>query len=70
MSKIQSVIFNSKKFSTTQARSWLKSHSLKAIKRVDRTNNSIRYRIKKPESFKRFTTKKTSKGISIIIGFK
>lgn len=69
MSEIQSVIFNSKKFSTEKARAWLKSNGLKPIKRVDRTTNSIRYRIKSPGSFKRFITRKTKKGISFVIGF-
>ncbi len=69
MSQIQSVIFNSSRFTTDMARQWLKSNGLKPIKRVDRTNNSIRYRIKSPGFFKRFITKKTKKGISFVIGF-
>ena len=50
--KIQSIIFEKKEFTTTQAREWLKKHSYKPIKRVDITENYLRYRITPPKKNK------------------
>ena len=57
-----------KKWTTIRARAWLKKHKLTPIKMVDKTKNKLRYRIQSPKKFKSFSTKKTSKGISLIIG--
>ncbi len=70
MSTVQAVIFNNKKWTSEKARSWLKSHEYIPLKRVHKTTNFLRYRIKDPSKFKRFTTKKMSNGIELVIGFK
>ena len=70
MSEIQSVVFNPKQFSPTQARAWLKANNIKPIKMVDRTPTQLRYRIQRPGLFKRFRTKIIKSGIMLIIGFK
>lgn len=69
-SEIQAVIFDRRRFTTDRARKWLKEHNLKAIKRVDKKGNQLRYRLRSPSRYKRFITKKTSKAISFIIGFR
>lgn len=75
-SYIQSVIFHSdsnKKWNAGSARKWLNKHNLTPIKRVDKKNIKghlhLRYRINPPEVFKKFITKRTSKNISLVIGF-
>ncbi len=70
MSEVQSVVFPKNKFSTTQARAFLKANNFNPIKRVDVTENTLRYRIVEPEKFKRIRTIKIKDGISLIIGFK
>lgn len=70
MSGIQSILFDNKKWSTARATTWLKNHNIKPIKQVHKTTNKLRYRISKPENYKRFRIKKVSKDIELIIGFK
>ncbi len=66
---IQAVIFNKKRFTADKAREWLRKHDYKAIKRVDKTKNFLRYRLKNPKQFRTFTTKPLNKSISLIMGF-
>jgi len=68
-SNIQSVIFNKKYYTCTTARNWLKKKKLKPIKRVDKTDKYLRYRINSPSKYKSFTTKSTSDNLKLIIGF-
>lgn len=70
MSKIQSVIFNKSHWNVTNARKWLKTHNLKPIKAVDRTTNTLRFRIRQPGNFSSFIIKSTDKNISLVIGFR
>ena len=70
MSQIQSIVFDRDKFTTAKARAFLQRNKLVPIKRVDKTKNKLRYRIKTPKLFKRFRVKKIKKGISLIFGFK
>ncbi len=68
---IHNVAFEKSKWTTSEARKWLKKHNIVTIKKVD-TNinpNWIRYRIRPPEMFKTFRTKiYPDKGIHIIFG--
>jgi len=68
-SEIQAVIFDNS-WIPSLARRWLKNHHFKAMKRVHRTPNYIRYRITDPEQYESFVTKKIGVGIQLIIGFK
>lgn len=70
MSEIQSVLFDRKKFDSETARTWLDKHNLKRLKRVDKTDKYLRYRIKSPRKYKGFITKQFDRGIKAIIGFK
>lgn len=47
--QIQSIIFEKKKFKSEDARKWLKKYGYKPIKRVDKTKNFLRYRIREPK---------------------
>tara|TARA_R100000664_G_C2748498_1_gene135935 strand:+ start:97 stop:363 length:267 start_codon:yes stop_codon:yes gene_type:complete len=48
VSKIQAVLFPIKHWDATKARNKLRSMGLKAIKKVDKTENYLRYRILEP----------------------
>ena len=56
--KIQSLIFNKKKFSNTTALEWASDHGFKAVK-VEPTKNTIRIRQFSPNKIKRGTECKT-----------
>ena len=59
MSQIQAVLFKRSKFkNATEARKALKGMKLKAIKRVDVTDNYYRYRINDPKKYKRMRFKR------------
>ena len=47
--KIQAILFEKDKFTADKAREFLKKHNYKQIKRVDKTTNFLRYRIRKPK---------------------
>ena len=69
-SSIQSVLFDRKIFTTTEARSWLSRNNLQPIKRVDKTKNLLRYRIKNPNKFKRFRIiQAPNSTVKFVIGF-
>ena len=77
MSEIHSISFLTErgKWNTTKARRWLKKHNLTPIKRVDKVKvngilTQLRYRIRNPQEFESFSTKKIPKeDINIIIGY-
>ena len=48
--KIQAILFEKDKFTTEKARRFLKKHNYKPIKRVHKTENYLRYRIRKPKN--------------------
>tara|TARA_R110002126_G_scaffold157692_4_gene305182 strand:- start:504 stop:746 length:243 start_codon:yes stop_codon:yes gene_type:complete len=56
-SDIHSVVFLGD-YPLNERYAFLKRHKLKAIKRVDTTKNTYRYRIIDPSKFKSFSTKK------------
>lgn len=63
---IQSVLFDNNKWNKEKADKWLNKHNLKPIKEVHETKNKLRYRIREPDSAKRYRSKKiASKGITI-----
>ena len=71
MSKIQSVLFDRKKWTMADARKWLKMNRMKPIKSVDKTTNFYRYRLYSPKKFKRFAMKPIKKhGLLFVIGFR
>ena len=76
MSEIHSIVFYRPKWNLTTSKRWIKEHNLKPIKKVHITKSvdgkitQYRYRIKNPNLFKKFITKKTNDNINIIIGFK
>lgn len=70
MSEIQSVLFDINKYDTKKTRKWLKSAKLVPIKRVHKTDENLRYRIRDPSNYKRFRTKKVDEGVKFILGFK
>ncbi len=74
-SELHSVVFKTNppnKWTTITARKWLDDNHLKRLKSVDKTKNSLRYRIIDPACFQSFTTK-VVKGklgtINLVIGW-
>ena len=47
--RIQAILFEKDKFDTKTARKFLKKHDYKPIKRVHKTENYLRYRIRRPK---------------------
>lgn len=70
MSEIQAVLFNKHMVTTKQAEKWLKDNKIKPMKRVHKTKNLLRYRIRLPSKYKRMRYKKINSFVSFIIGFK
>lgn len=68
-SKIQAVLFDNKFYNTTDARKWLKKNNYKPIKKVHKTKNYLRYRIRKPKKNKNYRFINFGKNISAIIEF-
>ncbi len=68
-SQVQSVSFPRATFNMRQALKWLKEHSFKPSKRVDKTATRWRYRLVDPAQFTRFATKELSGDIQFTIGF-
>jgi hypothetical protein len=52
-SEVQSVVFDSEKWTADKARAWLKEHNLSSGK-LDETENTLRFRQKEPDGFVRF----------------
>ena len=69
MSKIQAVLFEKRLWTTAQARSWLKKHHIKPMKKTHSTNLWYRYRIRDPDQFRRMRVIKLGNGLEFIIGF-
>ncbi len=69
-SEIHSIVFKSRWWSPIRARKWLSEHGHVPIKRVDRTKNTLNYRIKDPKLFKTFITKKISPSINLVLGIR
>ena len=74
-SELHSVVFKTEppnRWTTETSRQWLKEHDIKRLKTVDKTKNSLRYRIVDPKCFKSFSTQvvKSEMGtINLVIGW-
>jgi len=69
-SQIQSVYgMSSRGWTATRMRAWLKSEGLKPIKRVQKEGDEMRYRIRLPGRYSRFTTKVLPNGIHLVLGW-
>ena len=58
--ELHSVVFKTdapNRWTAKLARKWLKDHGIVRLKTLDKTKNSLRYRIVDPECFVSFTTK-------------
>lgn len=74
-SELHSVVFKTNppnRWTAESSRKWLKDHEIERLKSVDKTKNSLRYRIVDPACFQSFSTKvvKSEMGdINLIIGW-
>lgn len=68
-SEIQSVLFSRKLYNVKTSMSWMKQHRI-PMKKLDITENYIRYRQKSPKKYKRFRMKQISKGVLFVLGWK
>lgn len=67
-SDIQAVLFDKSLWSDEMARGWLKRHKLKPIKKVHITDNYLRYRIRSPIIYSKFSITKESGGVRFVLG--
>jgi hypothetical protein len=72
--KIQSVIFNKDKFNKKNSEKWLIDHKYK-IKKVDITDNYLRYRQLSPsyikkQGYDKYRNKDIGNGIILVIAYK
>lgn len=70
MSSIQSIIFKKDKYTTDEARKWLKKHKHIPIKRVDKTKEYLRYRIAEPDPKKEKRTISMGPNIKAVVQYK
>lgn len=68
MSKVQSVLFDKNVFNPETAVIWLAKHGFK-FKKIDITDNYIRFRQFEPSKNAQYITKKITKGVEFIIQF-
>lgn len=65
---VQSLIFDSEKFSADEARKWIADHPEFGDHGVDETQTSFRFRQYDPEHFARFRTREFEDGIVAVMG--
>lgn len=65
---IQSLIFDSAKFTPEQARAWISSHDGFGDYGMEQTEGTIRFRQYDPKHFDRFRTSQLSEGVQAIFG--
>lgn len=65
---VHSIIFRKDKWTIQDSHRWLYQHGYRPIKNVDVTQNFYRWRIRDPNEFRQFVTKKVGKGIEIVFG--
>ena len=74
-SELHSAVFKTNppnRWTTETSRKWLKDHGIERLKSVDKTKNSLRYRIVDPECFLSFSTKVVTSemgDINLVIGW-
>ena len=64
---IQAILFPIKRFTSTQARRYLKKHNHKQIKHVHKTKNFLRYRLIEPHKNDKYISKKMPSGVIYVI---
>lgn len=69
VSEIQSILFDRKEWTSSDALEWLYSHNLKPQKKAHFTKEKIRFRLHDPMMYDRLRIKKFRNGIEIIFGF-
>jgi hypothetical protein len=50
--KIQTILFDSSRWESKEARKWLRLHNYKPIKRVHKTDNTLRYKLNDSSNIK------------------
>lgn len=65
-SRIQTLIFDKRKFDRASARAWAQKHDFKASK-VDETEDSLRVRQRDPEDGKKYRTIKLTGGVKAVV---
>lgn len=65
---VQSVLFDSSKYSSVQARDWLKKHKVKPSKRGVLEGKYRHYRVKDPKHFDRIVRKSIGDGVILQLG--
>jgi len=68
-SQVQSVVFQKSEWTIKDAKSWLKEHNYQFSK-VDKTENTLRFRQENPELYSEFKIKILPNGILLVLGFK
>jgi len=66
---IQALLFDNAKWTPAKARSWMKRKGYKPIKRVDKTDTYLRYRLRQPQKKSRYRTIKFGKGIKAVLQY-
>ena len=67
MDNVYMVMFYKHKWTTNEARQWLKDNGYNRIKRVKKTKVLLKYTINEPREFKSFTTDNLGEETGIII---
>jgi hypothetical protein len=66
---IQSIRFDKLRWTESTAEKWLSDHNLVPIKKFDETKHFFRYRLRRPNNFQKYFTKKLDNGIDLIIQY-
>lgn len=69
MSRIESVLFDTRYWDKSRAKEWLYDHDMHPIKPLEVTRRFIHARLKVPGEFERLRIKHTTRGIEFVIGF-
>lgn len=69
MSNIETVYASKKDFNEESLLKWIRSHGLKPIKKAHIIGDNIRYRIRRPDPYKKFYTKVLPNGIHLVLQY-
>ncbi len=64
---IQSILFDKSMFDTLSSKKWMREHGVEPIKRVHKTPNFLRYRLKNPPKNKEYVTVEYEKGVKLVL---
>lgn len=56
-------------WTSKKLRIWMKQHKLKPIKRLHKKGNELRYRIRDPTLYSKYSTQVLPEGIHLVIGW-